>query len=163
MWQFWFLPNIHPFPSLKKKKIYLRECVRGGKRQRGREGIASRLPAERRARRGAPSHDPEITTWAETKSRTLNRLSHPGAPAHFLLKTCLLSSCSTALYDQVLFHIIQYYTLSTEYSWWDQSIHCQQLRNCLSMKKHCTNKDKLSQLDALKLFEIWEETMRTSN
>ena len=33
-----------------------------------------------RAQRGAWSHNSEIMTWAEINSRTLNRLSHPGAP-----------------------------------------------------------------------------------
>ena len=38
-----------------------------------------KIPAECGARHGAGSHDPEITIWAEIKSRKLNRLSHPGA------------------------------------------------------------------------------------
>ena len=40
------------------------------------ERIPSSLHAQCGARCAAPSHDPEIMTWAETKSQTLNRLSH---------------------------------------------------------------------------------------
>jgi len=62
---------------------YFRErkhaCVRAGGGAEG-ERISSRLPAERRARPETPSQNPEIMTWAEIKSGTLNRLSHPGAP-----------------------------------------------------------------------------------
>ena len=55
---------------------------------RGVEGdgqrISRRLWAEPRAWLGAQSHNPEIMTWAETKSQTLNQLSHPGAPPYNL-------------------------------------------------------------------------------
>ena len=44
--------------------------------QREREKITSRLPSEP----GAWYHGPEIMTWAKTKSRMHNWLSHPGAP-----------------------------------------------------------------------------------
>ena len=44
------------------------------------ERISSRLQAELGAWQGAQSHYPEIMTWAETKSQSLNVLSHPGAP-----------------------------------------------------------------------------------
>ena len=33
---------------------------------------------------GPGSHDPEITTWAKTKSPRLNRLGHPGTPDFML-------------------------------------------------------------------------------
>lgn len=33
---------------------------------------------------GAWSHDSEIMTWAEIKSRILNGLSHPGAPTFLI-------------------------------------------------------------------------------
>ena len=50
----------------------------GGKR------IWSRLHTDHRAQLGAPSHDSETMTWAKTKSKTLNWLSHSGAPnRHF--------------------------------------------------------------------------------
>ena len=48
----------------------------GRDRERGRERILSRIWAWH----GAWSHNPEIMTWAEIKSQTLNWLSHPGAP-----------------------------------------------------------------------------------
>ena len=44
-----------------------------------RERISSRLHANCRAWLGTGSQDPEIMTWAEIKSQTLNRLSHTGA------------------------------------------------------------------------------------
>ena len=31
----------------------------------------------------APGLDPEIMTWAQIESWTLNQLSHPGTPKHF--------------------------------------------------------------------------------
>ena len=48
------------------------------KRQRQRERNLSRLSAEQGAQCGAWSQDPEIMTWAETKSQMLNWLYHPG-------------------------------------------------------------------------------------
>ena len=66
-----------------EKKIYVftweRERQHELKGQRERERIASRLWAEHGAQRGARSHNPEITTWAEIKNRLLSRLSHPAA------------------------------------------------------------------------------------
>ena len=54
--------------------IYLRkQAGRGAEEEREKESI-SRLPAEWK------SQDPEIMTWAETKSQALNHLSHSGAP-----------------------------------------------------------------------------------
>ena len=50
-----------------------------GKKESERE-TTSRLHAEHRDQHKAQSHSPEIMAWAETKSRMLNRLSHPGAP-----------------------------------------------------------------------------------
>ena len=44
------------------------------------ETVSSRLRAERGTRCRAQSQDPEIMTWAETKSQTFNQMSHPGAP-----------------------------------------------------------------------------------
>ena len=58
-----------------------REHKQGRGRERGRHRIRSRLQAlscQHRARRGARTHRP----WDHdlSRSRTLNRLSHPGAP-----------------------------------------------------------------------------------
>ena len=50
----------------------------GAKGERDRESW-SRLQAERGAWHGAQPQDPEITIWAEIKSRLLNWPSHPGA------------------------------------------------------------------------------------
>ena len=51
-----------------------------GEGQRERERILCRSHAQCGAQWcGAPSHDSEIMTWAETKSWTLNQLSPPGA------------------------------------------------------------------------------------
>ena len=73
-----------------KKDIYFRERERARKqvsvgrgRGKGVERISSRLPAKQGAQRGALSHDPKIMTWAETKSRKLNWLHHPGAPKFY--------------------------------------------------------------------------------
>lgn len=56
----------------------------GGRgRERGKERILSRLGAQHGARSRAQSCDPEIRTWAETKSPTVNWLCHPGALAIF--------------------------------------------------------------------------------
>ena len=57
------------------------ECEEGRGRDRGRHRIRSRLLApshQHRARRGAQIHKP----WGHdlSRSQTLNRLSHPGAP-----------------------------------------------------------------------------------
>lgn len=46
----------------------------------GEKESLSTFPAEHRARHGSQSHDPEVMTWAEIKSQSLNRLSHPGVP-----------------------------------------------------------------------------------
>ena len=53
----------------------------GAERDRGRHRIPSRLQApscRHRARRGAPTHEPRDHDLS--RSRTLHRLSHPGAP-----------------------------------------------------------------------------------
>jgi len=71
------------YPTFSLRFIYFeREHARAWVAGQTAEGerILTRLHAERRARGGARTHDPEITTRAETKSPTLNQLSHPGAP-----------------------------------------------------------------------------------
>ena len=52
--------------------------------------ISIRLWAKHRARLGAQSHNPEIMTWAKTKSWTLNPLSHqtPQESEAFILINC---------------------------------------------------------------------------
>ena len=61
--------------------------------QRRRERIPSRLhTVSPEPDVGLDPMSHEIMTWAKTKSRMLNRLSHLGAPVHFrfILFTCLL-------------------------------------------------------------------------
>ena len=53
-------------------------------RERERERNPSRLCAVRSRRAG--SHDPGIVTGVKSKSRTLNRQSHPDAPTGFKSK-----------------------------------------------------------------------------
>ena len=66
------------FHTFKEKNIYLFILEEGeGQRESEREN-PKQIPFERRAQCGAWSHYLEIMTWAETKSWTLNRLSHPG-------------------------------------------------------------------------------------
>ena len=63
----------------KKKDLCI--LYEGGEGQRKRERKSqadSDLSTEPDS--GAQSHNPEITTWAETKSWTLNQLCHPRAP-----------------------------------------------------------------------------------
>lgn len=59
--------------------IYFRalESTQQGEGPRERVRISSRLPAACRAPRWTPSQDSEITTWAESRSRLLSRLSCP--------------------------------------------------------------------------------------
>ena len=49
------------------------------------EGIRSRIHTECRARWGAWSQDPEITTWAKTKSQMLNQLHHSNTLVSIIL------------------------------------------------------------------------------
>ena len=69
-----------------------REWGRGS--ERGRHRIGSRLQAlscQHRARRRARTHE----LWGHdlSRSRTLNRLSHPGAPGSHILKIGLTEKC----------------------------------------------------------------------
>ena len=78
-----------PFYYFLFLKVYLfereRVCMHTwvGEGQRGRERIINRPCTQHRARRGAQSHEPREHS-AETKSQTLNRLNHPGAPKGIL-------------------------------------------------------------------------------
>ena len=61
-----------------------RESKQGRGRKRGRERIPSRLRSvSTEPDVGLELTNLEIMTRAETKSQTLNRLSHPGAPELF--------------------------------------------------------------------------------
>ena len=74
-----FLKNI-----FKKIFIYFREWERDNtsRRGRGRERISSRLCTEHWAWCRAWSRNPQITTWAETKSQWLNQPQQPGVPGY---------------------------------------------------------------------------------
>lgn len=50
----------------------------------------------RGARHETQSHNPEVMTSAEIKSRMLSQLSHPGAPNMCILNTCSLGVVSRA-------------------------------------------------------------------
>ena len=77
VWWSWFFFNVYLF--LRQRET---EHDQGRGRERGRHRIGSRLQAlshQPRARRRAQTHGPRdcALSW----SRTLNRLSHPGAPS----------------------------------------------------------------------------------
>lgn len=61
----------------------------GGGRGRGseRDRILSRLLAQHGAQCRAQPHNPKIMTFAESRSCTLNQMSHPGAPIEFYYKS----------------------------------------------------------------------------
>ena len=73
---------------MKFFKIYLFIWERERERERAWAGAGAEIEGEFQAESllsmepdtGARSHNPEIMTWAETKSWMLNRLSHPGIP-----------------------------------------------------------------------------------
>lgn len=45
-----------------------------------RDRVLSKLYTEHRVQRETPSQDPEVMTWAKTKSQVLNQLGPPCAP-----------------------------------------------------------------------------------
>ena len=57
----------------------------------GRENPKPPPCYQHRAQCRTRSHDPQIVTWAEIKSRTLNWLSHPGTPHIAFLKYMYIS------------------------------------------------------------------------
>jgi len=78
--------------SLSKKRfIYLFERERAHASKSGVEGEGERILKQTRcwvkSWTWSSIPGPETMTWAEIKSRTLNWLSHPGAPSISLLKT----------------------------------------------------------------------------
>ena len=75
-----------------------RQSMNGGGSERGRHRIRNRLQAlscQPRARRGARTHGPRDHDLG--RSRTPNRLSHPGAPSSHSFDThpCLIFSLQT--------------------------------------------------------------------
>ena len=58
---------------------------RGRERGRGRESQAASSLSAQSPMPGSSSQNRETMSWAETKSRMLNQLSHPGAPTEHLL------------------------------------------------------------------------------
>ena len=56
----------------------------GGQRERERETLSSRLPAEFGVWPRDQPHDPEITTWADIKSWMLGLLSHQAPQDMFM-------------------------------------------------------------------------------
>ena len=71
--------------------FFERERAQAGERGRGRERILSWLHAQHRAGCGARSRNPGITPWAGIKSRTLDRLSRPGAPERIHFHLCYVT------------------------------------------------------------------------
>ena len=100
----WFFPTT----IIKKDNVYLflkereTEHEQGRSRERGRHRIRSRLQAlscQHRARHGAQTREPwdHDLSW----SRTLNWLSHPGAPCPFVF---LQRSHHTGTIDYIIGH-----------------------------------------------------------
>ena len=86
----WSKSQVHILEALKKQESFIciyfffeRENMSGGAEGEG-EKVKQTLCWARSP--GAPSHDPEIMTWAEIKSQILNWLSHPGTPKQESLK-----------------------------------------------------------------------------
>lgn len=65
--------------NILKVFLYLFESAGDSGEGRRRRERDKQTPNWARVQFRAQSHDPETMTWSETKSRTLNRLSHPGA------------------------------------------------------------------------------------
>ena len=73
-----------------------RERAQVGEEQRERERKRERIPSRLRTASAEPVvelklRNCEIMTWAETKSRLLNRLSHPGAPVFNFFKNTYMA------------------------------------------------------------------------
>ena len=66
--------------------VHMHVQVGGGAEGKGEGQISSRLLAEHCAQQ----RDSQIMTWAETKSQTLNQLSHLGTHMLILLRTQIL-------------------------------------------------------------------------
>ena len=75
--------GLHYFSLFKKKLAYFKreggEGKEGGEREGERESQAASMLS-------AKTHDPGIVTWAEVKSWTLGRPSHPVAPLIVIFK-----------------------------------------------------------------------------
>ena len=82
---------------------------------------------EHGAQCGAPSQDPKIMTWAETKSQTLKWLSHPDTPPfyfiwtliiHYDLYVCNGEDILSIFYKQLFYSdILKTYFLIIKISW----------------------------------------------
>lgn len=96
---------IHYTVSVFKQLIWERECTcdhRGRGRGRGRDRVPSRLRTDHSLTRGSVPQ-PKISIWAETKSRCLSRLHHPGAPLHCQFKyLCYVYSIGLGVYHLML-------------------------------------------------------------
>lgn len=111
--------------------IYFREraqtCQGGWGGQREGERISRRLPARHRAQRPrVPSQDPEITTWAETQSRTLSQLCHPGDPEKAILKV-RDKARNTGIFQgtpSACTFTLSYWPRSITFSLTTESLHC---------------------------------------
>ena len=104
-------------------------CGGGGAEwERERERILSRLHSWNGVWCRAQSHNPEIMTWAEIKSRTLNWLSHPGTSLmwYFLFSATFYlflivkhsgSQKNLKLVDDTLQHERKQYTATCSWRW----------------------------------------------
>lgn len=69
------------------ERIYGHMCKHAGEGAEGEKTLADSALSKAMA---SWSHDPEITTWAETKSQTLKWLRHQGtSTSHMFLSYCL--------------------------------------------------------------------------
>ena len=88
--------------------IYFEKGCGGAEREGERERISSRL----RTVRAEPNAGLKLTncdnmTWAKTKSRRLNQLTHPGAPINQSLNTILKIQNTFCLFPVFVFTELQ--------------------------------------------------------
>ena len=77
------------------KDLFIYDRVRvSSHEEEQKERISSRPRADHGARHRAWSQDPEIMTWAETKSQMLNQSHYPGSPGQSYSNIVLPSSPS---------------------------------------------------------------------
>ena len=96
------LSSLQTLPVRQRQKWLMGGGGGGVGRGRERGRIPSRLcTVSPEPDAGLEPTNREIMTWAETKSRTLNRLSHPGAPIkHFFLKDRVRHLCHNSTWKQ---------------------------------------------------------------
>lgn len=92
LWDSSLLLHLVIVDSLSKKHLFIFKRERGH-RERDKEPQADL--AEHGAWHRARAYDPEIMTWTQVKSPTLNRLSHSGAPSSFILITVRIPCINT--------------------------------------------------------------------